>query len=261
MRSARWCSLSRSFARRRSRATSPSWCAAPRGGRAEVTVQARYPEHKPAPVSGVSTQEIYTLHGRAVALEGGTRHMVGVSATGITACPARRARRGPRARAPIRAGGLLRGTDRAHPRRGSGRHAQPAWPRHAADRLPGGLRRGDRRQGAAGDRGGLDVIGDLRADEALRRGRGRREGPPPSTLRRGLRARDGRGRRATFSVGRRELHLRAPWRRAETKLAPSSPGKAATTPATISRTQSSTKRGRRWAFSTTSTSSERFISS
>ncbi len=56
--------------------------------RAEVTVQARYPEHKPAPVSGVPTQEIYTLHGRAVALASGhTRHMVGVSATGITACP------------------------------------------------------------------------------------------------------------------------------------------------------------------------------
>jgi GTP cyclohydrolase IV len=55
--------------------------------RAEVTVEARYPEHKPAPVSGVSTQEIYTLYGRAVALERGTRHMVGVSATGITACP------------------------------------------------------------------------------------------------------------------------------------------------------------------------------
>ena len=31
--------------------------------------------------------------------------------------------------------------------------------------------------------------------------------------------------------------------------------------ATISRTQSSTKRGRRWAFSTTAPSSERFISS
>jgi GTP cyclohydrolase IV len=56
-------------------------------GRAEVTVAARYPEHKPAPVSGTSTQEIYTLYGRAVALEGGTRHLVGVSATGITACP------------------------------------------------------------------------------------------------------------------------------------------------------------------------------
>ncbi len=55
--------------------------------RAEVTVQARYPEHKPAPVSGRPTQEIYTLHGRAVALERGTRQMVGVSATGITACP------------------------------------------------------------------------------------------------------------------------------------------------------------------------------
>jgi GTP cyclohydrolase-4 len=55
--------------------------------RAEVTIAARYPEHKPAPVSGVATQEIYTLHGRAVALEGGTRHLVGVSATGMTACP------------------------------------------------------------------------------------------------------------------------------------------------------------------------------
>jgi GTP cyclohydrolase IV len=55
--------------------------------RAEVTIAARYPEHKPAPVSGVATQEIYTLHGRAVALAGGTRHLVGVSATGMTACP------------------------------------------------------------------------------------------------------------------------------------------------------------------------------
>jgi GTP cyclohydrolase IV len=55
--------------------------------RAEVTIEARYPEHKPAPVSGVMTQEIYTLHGRAVAFEHGTRRIVGVSATGITACP------------------------------------------------------------------------------------------------------------------------------------------------------------------------------
>ncbi len=55
--------------------------------RAEVTIQARYPEHKPAPVSGVQTQEIYTLFGRAVAHEHGTRRIVGVSATGITACP------------------------------------------------------------------------------------------------------------------------------------------------------------------------------
>jgi GTP cyclohydrolase I/GTP cyclohydrolase-4 len=55
--------------------------------RAEVTIAARYPEHKPAPISGVQTQEIYTLHGRAVAFEHGTRRVVGVSATGMTACP------------------------------------------------------------------------------------------------------------------------------------------------------------------------------
>ena len=34
--------------------------------RAEVTVEARFPEHKPAPVSGIETQELYTLHGCAV---------------------------------------------------------------------------------------------------------------------------------------------------------------------------------------------------
>src|SRR5207302_1445396 len=50
-------------------------------------IAARYPEHKPAPSSGVLTQEIYTLHGRAVAFEHGTRRIVGVSATGMTACP------------------------------------------------------------------------------------------------------------------------------------------------------------------------------
>jgi GTP cyclohydrolase I/GTP cyclohydrolase-4 len=55
--------------------------------RAEVTIAARYPEHKPAPVSGIPTQEIYTLHGRAVAFEHGTRRTVGVSAIGMTACP------------------------------------------------------------------------------------------------------------------------------------------------------------------------------
>jgi GTP cyclohydrolase-4 len=55
--------------------------------RAEVSIAARYPEHKPAPVSGVQTQEIYTLHGRAVAFAHGTRTILGVSATGMTACP------------------------------------------------------------------------------------------------------------------------------------------------------------------------------
>jgi GTP cyclohydrolase IV len=55
--------------------------------RADVTIAARYPEHKPAPVSGVRTQEIYTLHGRAVCTSAGTRRVIGVSATGMTACP------------------------------------------------------------------------------------------------------------------------------------------------------------------------------
>jgi GTP cyclohydrolase IV len=55
--------------------------------RAEVTVEARFPEHKPAPVSGVLTQELYTLHGCAVATEFGTRRLTGVTAQGMTACP------------------------------------------------------------------------------------------------------------------------------------------------------------------------------
>jgi GTP cyclohydrolase-4 len=55
--------------------------------RAEVSVEARFPEHKPAPVSGVQTQEIYTLHGAAVCSELGTRRLTGVTAQGITACP------------------------------------------------------------------------------------------------------------------------------------------------------------------------------
>ncbi|HEV2753648.1 MAG TPA: GTP cyclohydrolase, FolE2/MptA family, partial [Solirubrobacteraceae bacterium] len=45
------------------------------------------PEHKPAPVSGVLTQEIYTLHGTAVASAAGTRRLIGVTAQGMTACP------------------------------------------------------------------------------------------------------------------------------------------------------------------------------
>jgi GTP cyclohydrolase IV len=55
--------------------------------RAEVTVEARFPEHKPAPVSGIQTQELYTLHGSAICTELGTRRLVGVTAQGMTACP------------------------------------------------------------------------------------------------------------------------------------------------------------------------------
>src|ERR687893_132189 len=55
--------------------------------RAEVHIEARYPEHKPAPVSGIETQELYTLLGTAVASEAGTRRLIGVQAQGMTACP------------------------------------------------------------------------------------------------------------------------------------------------------------------------------
>jgi GTP cyclohydrolase IV len=55
--------------------------------RAEVTIEARFPEHKPAPVSGITTQEIYTLLGSAVASARGTRRLIGVAAQGMTACP------------------------------------------------------------------------------------------------------------------------------------------------------------------------------
>jgi GTP cyclohydrolase IV len=77
-----------------------------RAERAEVTIAARYPEHKPAPVSGIQTQEIYTLHGRAVAFAHGTRGTVGVSATGMTACPCAQELVAARARERLRAHAL-----------------------------------------------------------------------------------------------------------------------------------------------------------
>ncbi len=57
------------------------------GMRAEVRIAARYPETVPTPVSGLETQEIYTLLGTAVSSERGTRTLTGVEAQGMTACP------------------------------------------------------------------------------------------------------------------------------------------------------------------------------
>jgi GTP cyclohydrolase I/GTP cyclohydrolase-4 len=57
------------------------------GIRAEVKIAARYPETVPAPVSGLPTQELYTLFGTAVASDRGTRTLIGVEAQGMTACP------------------------------------------------------------------------------------------------------------------------------------------------------------------------------
>jgi len=55
--------------------------------RAEVTIAARFPERRPAPVSGTPTQEISTLHGGAVASDRGTRRLTGVSAQGMATSP------------------------------------------------------------------------------------------------------------------------------------------------------------------------------
>jgi GTP cyclohydrolase-4 len=77
--------------------------------RAEVTIAARYPEHKPAPVSNIQTQEIYTLYGRAVAFAHGTRRTVGVSATGMTACPCAQELIAARARERLLADGFDEG--------------------------------------------------------------------------------------------------------------------------------------------------------
>ncbi len=71
------------------------------GLRAEVTIEARYPETVPTPTSGISTQEIYTLFGTAVASERGTRTLTGVQAQGMTACPCAQGMVADRARARL----------------------------------------------------------------------------------------------------------------------------------------------------------------
>ena len=74
--------------------------------RAEVTIAARYPEHKPAPFSGIATQEIYTLIGTAVSSARGTRRLVGVAAQGMTACPCAQELVAARSRERLAAGGF-----------------------------------------------------------------------------------------------------------------------------------------------------------
>ena len=76
------------------------------GLRSEVTIAARYPETVRAPVSGLRTQEIYTLYGTAVASERGTRTLTGVEAHGMTACPCAQELLAERARERLVAGGF-----------------------------------------------------------------------------------------------------------------------------------------------------------
>ena len=100
--------------------------------RAEVTIAARYPEYKAAPISGIRTQEIYTLFGSAVASVKGTRRSTGVAAQGMTACPCAQQLVAGRARERATVAGHTAG------RRGRRRQSRCAahQPRHARGRRP-----------------------------------------------------------------------------------------------------------------------------
>ena len=88
------------------------------------------PRAPAGPGSGVPTQEIYTLFGRAVALPTGTRRLVGVAATGMTACPCARGAGGcAGARAPA-GKGFQRRADREGLRERASRDPRPARTRH-----------------------------------------------------------------------------------------------------------------------------------
>ncbi|HZT53716.1 MAG TPA: GTP cyclohydrolase MptA [Gaiellaceae bacterium] len=54
---------------------------------AEVRITARYPYRRRTPVTGLATQEMVSLIGIAAASRERVRRVVGVEATGITACP------------------------------------------------------------------------------------------------------------------------------------------------------------------------------
>jgi GTP cyclohydrolase IV len=77
-----------------------------RARRVQVSIAARFPERRPAPVSGIATQEISTLHARAVASAHGTRRLLGVSAQGITAAPDAQAALVARSRERLAASGF-----------------------------------------------------------------------------------------------------------------------------------------------------------
>jgi GTP cyclohydrolase I/GTP cyclohydrolase-4 len=55
--------------------------------RSHVRIDARFPVPRTTPVTGLETQELYSLIGAASASETGTRRVVGVRMQGINACP------------------------------------------------------------------------------------------------------------------------------------------------------------------------------
>ena len=151
-----------------------------RGLRAEVTIRARYPEYKQTPVSGLTTQELYTLIGTAVASERGMRRLVGVEAQGMTACPcAQELVAGASRERLVEQGFTDDEIERVFEAVPVATHNQ-----RGIGSLYIGCPEGCDTRGAGRDpaahRRGLDELGDLRADEALRRAGGGREGASPA---------------------------------------------------------------------------------
>ena len=195
------------------------------GKRAEVRIAARYPRNVPAPVSGIPTQEIYTLHGTAVASERGTRTLTGVEAHGMTACPCAQEMLTDRARERLEADGFTADEiERVFAAVPVATHNQ---------RGIGSLHLGSP-EGAELEIDARDLLEIVeqsmsseiyelmkRGDEAARR----REGPPQPPLRRGRRPRDGPARRRSPTPGSPTAASCSParrtWRRST--ATPSSP--------------------------------------
>ncbi len=55
--------------------------------RAEVKIVAHYPRERRTPVTGLPTQDVFSIIGIATASERGVRRVVGVEASGLNACP------------------------------------------------------------------------------------------------------------------------------------------------------------------------------
>ena len=170
------------------------------GKRAEVRISARYPETVPAPVSGhPHPGDLHAVRHRR-RLRARHPHPARRRGPGHDRLPVRPGpRRGRRPRAARRAG-LQPRRDRPRHRHRPPRDPQPARHRHPLDRLPRERERRHRRARAAADRRVLDVLRDLRADEARRRAPRRREGARQPPLRRGLRPRDDPAGRTSAST-------------------------------------------------------------
>ena len=158
--------------------------------RSYARIEAKFPVSRTTPVSGLQSQEIYTLIGVASATSAGTRRAVGVRVRGLNACPC--------------AQGMVR-------ERASERLADMGYEDEERTRILDAIPIATHNQRAEAEllvgssrftpaeqlieiAEKLDVGADPRAAQASRRALRGRAGPPPPHVRGGLRSRDGAGR-------------------------------------------------------------------